>query len=219
MRNSIEQLLEHVTLRDESNRLITARPNIVQLALHIADLYTEECIRMTGSAQRITAANVIHLYKAAQLCKDLGETPEVFVATQLRGMLERNQLWLTALGSPRIHQDSISARNVTLDAVLYYKAQLELFTARSRLYGPVLAVEDDSNDFSPLFRYILAEDLQLPHVAAACRAAARRELLSNPAARDVFGPRTEKLAAASDGADRAPLQSAPSADPEVEIDS
>jgi hypothetical protein len=174
---------------------------------------------MTGSAQRITAANVVHLYKAAQLCKELEETPEVFVATQLRGMLERNQLWLTALGSPRIHQDSLSARNVTLDAVLYYKAQLELFTARSRLYGPALAVEDDSNDFSPLFRYILAEDLKLPHIADACRAAARRELLSNPAARDVFGSRTDKLAATAAGADRAPLQSAPSADPEVQIDS
>lgn len=202
-------------LRDDAGRVITARPAVVELAVRIAELFTEECTRMTGSARRFTESNVIHLYKAAQLCEELGETPEVFVATQLRGMLERNQLWINALSSARVHHDSLAAKNVTLDAVLYYKAQLELFSARTRLYGPVLAIEDDSNDFSPLFRYILAEDLGLSHVAAACAAAARRELLSNPAARDVFGPRTSKLTATN--ADRAALQPAPCAGAEVEI--
>lgn len=199
--SNIEQLLEHVLLRDDDGRVFTARPEVVQLAVRIAKLFTEECLRMTGKAQRITASNAVHVYKAAQLCRELGETPEVFVATQLRGMLERNQLWLTALGSPRIHQDSLATRNVTLDAVLHYKGQLELFNSRSRLYGPVLAVEDDSNDFSPLFRYILAVDLNLPHVAAAYAERARCELLSNPAARDVFGSRTDKLAAGTTAAD------------------
>lgn len=200
MRSQLQQLLEHVLLRDDDGRVFTAKPDIVQLAVRIGDLFTEECLRMTGRAQRITAANVVHVYKAAQLCRELGETPEVFVATQLRGMIERNQPWLTALGSTRVHEDSLAMRNVTLDAVLYYKAQLELFNARSRLYGPVLATEDASNDFSPLFRYILAEDLKLSHVAAAYEAAARRELLSNPVARDVFGSRTDKLAAGSTAA-------------------
>lgn len=216
---NLEQILGHVLLRDDDGRVFTARPEIVTLAVRIAELFTEESIRMTGRAQRITAANAVHVYKAAQLCHELGETPEVFVATQLRGMIEKHQMWLTALGSPRVHQDSLSARNVTLDAVLYYKAQLELFNARSRLYGPVLATEDDSNDFSPLFRYVIAVDLGLDCVAASCADRARRELLSNPAARDVFGTRTDKLLGTSIGANRASLQPASSAGVEVQVNS
>ena len=57
--SNIEQLLEHVLLRDDEGRAFTARPEIVKLALRIAELFSEECLRMTGKAQRITASNVI----------------------------------------------------------------------------------------------------------------------------------------------------------------
>lgn len=196
---NLRQTLEGLELKDDAGRHITARPEIVDLALRIADLYASECLRTVGRHQRFTSDNAKHLYKAALLCNDLEETPEVFVATQMRGMLSSGQLWLSSLSSPRVHNNSKAfIGDVTLDAVAYYKAQLALFNDRSRLYGPTLAVEDLSNEFSPLFRWVLAHDLGLTDLASALLEDARNELLSNPIARDVFGNCTDPLFRDSD---------------------
>lgn len=194
---TIRICLEHLELKDEAGRFITARPHLVELALRIAELYQEGCRQIKVGAQPINRRNIIHLYNAAVLCESCQETPELFVATQLRGMLQFSKLWVNSLASRLIHDTAKSQVDIKVEAIRYYKAQLALFDLRCRLYGPALALEDEANDFSPLFRYVIAHDLGLTHVADAYASAAKTELTNNPVARDVFGNRLEQLGIAA----------------------
>lgn len=196
----------------EDDKHKTADPRLVDLAVRIAELYEVGVTQAVGTSQRLTRRSLHHLYNAAKLCDQYGETPELFVAKQIRGMLKFSKLWVNALASATIHQAVDDDSNVKLDSIRYYKAQLALFDARSRLYGPALAVEDEANDFSPLFRFVLASDLGVKHVADAYETAARQELANNPVARDVFGKRVATLF--GDAADRAPFPSVTRSDPE-----
>ena len=205
---NLRATLEGLSIVDDDGRHHTARPQVVDVAVQIADLYVRECSRMAGRYERISEKSAPFLYKAAQLCLDLGKTPSEFVAVQLRGMLSSGQLWIRALASPHLHQEGASNGDVTLDAVAYYKAQLALFNDRSRLYGPTFALEDTANEFSPLFRWVLARDLGLTELAKAYAEAAHSELLTNPVARDVFGTRIAGLGTDDNGPAHPPAHGA-----------
>lgn len=204
----VREALTHLELKDDQGRFVTADPRIVDLALRILELFQEGCRKAVGSTQLITRKNVAYIYKAAKLCDEYGETPELFVAKQLRGMLQFSKLWINGLASPLIHRTVEEAADVKLEAVRYYKSQLALFESRRRLYGPSLALEDEANDFSPLFRYVIANELGLQHVADAYREDAKLELAKNPVARDVFGNRLETLGVAADPSALPPIAGA-----------
>ena len=212
----LKEQLEGLDIVEEGRHHV-ADPKLVNLAVRIAELYTDGCTQAIGHSQKFGVRSLKHLYNAAKLCDSYGETPELFVAKQIRGMLKYSKLWVNALASAAVHTSSEEDSNITLDSIRYYKSQLALFGARSRLYGPALAIEDEANDFSPLFRYVLASDLGLKHVADSYATAALKELSNNPVAKDIFGHRVGTLAGSE--AHRSSLPTASCSDIEVNLDS
>jgi hypothetical protein len=162
---------------DSKGRHRVARPEVVDAALKIFDIYLDRV------GKRVTKKSLIFFYLAAEKCLELGEKPEEYVTKQLQGMLKFGILYPQALCSD-IVRDASSEAGTTLDSTQFYKAMLESYQELRKVYGSRI-LNDPSADFTPLFRYCMLVSDNMP--AEQYLEAAKMELAANPAIGEIFG--------------------------------
>lgn len=178
--------LEHVELRDESGRIHVASPFFIDLALEIYELYKLHYQRLTGYPARIGRASVKRFYSAAVLCHEKKLSPEEFVTYQFKTMTAVGVYQPTLLDSRDSLERAQAMSHVKLDELGRYRANLELYVARAKLYGPELAIRDSTNDFSALFRAVMAHRLGLTDVVAKYYSAALDEYRATQVSKELF---------------------------------
>lgn len=182
----IQQELDHLEVRDAANRLRTPDPAVVAYALEMVEALKRQWPMYVGAPLRLAKTHIQVLYKAALLGASLSKTPAEFVDTQLSGMAKRQKFWLSSLASPSYSEAALSDDDLKLLQLRSYKAQLALFSNRCTLYGPHLAIRDTANDFSPLFRYVLACEYGERDIADHLAESALTEWQASAAAKELF---------------------------------
>ena len=143
---------------------------------------------------RVSSSKDGDFIKAAFVCRDLGESPVEFVTRQAEEMVDSGRWFTTMLFSPKAVADSRKKlHQKTEDRLGNYRYQIELFKKRLALYSAELALKDEANPFSPLFRCCTAMSYKLPQIAEKYRDAAKQELSMYPVAREVFGAQVDQL--------------------------
>jgi len=178
--------LELLELRDGAGRMTVAKPDMLRLAIQIAEVTQRIWPSYVGAPARFSRKHIPVLYKAALLATEQGLSAEAFVTQQIAGMARLSKFWLSSLASPVYSNDTLNADELKLLQLRSYKAQLALFSSRCMLYGPLLAIRDQANEFSALFRFVLATEYKLPEIAERYRQAAIDEWHSSTAAQDLF---------------------------------
>jgi hypothetical protein len=168
----------------ENGRLHVPEQGLIDLALKLLELYIDNA--PSYSAGRPSRRDAIFFYKAAEIVKSRGLTPEEFITQRLRRMAELNLLWPRAIAGEVFDESEQTNNARSLERIRHYKAQLDLFENRSSLYGSENAVRDMSNPFSPVVRYYLAKKLGLDDVMKSFEALAKDELLASREARETF---------------------------------
>ena len=184
---NIKAALETLELKDDKGRHIAPRPGMVELAQEIHDHFVIGYQQYTGKEAPLSKRHATAFYKAALLCHSRKEDPKVFVVKQLRGMATTGKFFPRLIYSEVITDAGDDGSDIKLDIIRHYKAQLALFDSRCKLYGPLNALTDEANDFSPLFRYVVAHEYGMKALASTYAAAALQELQHTPSAREVFG--------------------------------
>jgi len=183
----ISEALKTVDFKDERGRHTVPKPAVVALAQTIFDCFITAYPNYVGGAAPVSKKHAIAFYKAALLCLRRKEDPQVFVVKQLRGMAAIGKFFPKLIYSEKVIEACNDGNDVKLDIIRHYKAQLALFDSRCKLYGPLNALTDEANGFSPLFRYIAAREYGMKALAQSFAAAALLELKTTPSAREVFG--------------------------------
>lgn len=178
--------LTHLELRDSDGRFHVASEAEVDKALKLIEMYKTHYEMYTGAQPRISQKSLKHFYGAVLLAAEKGLSIEELAAYQFRSMSRIGVYQTSAIDSRLLLEHALADSNVTSDALGRYRANIALFEARSKLYGPQLAVTDMTNDFTPLFRSVMAHRLQIPDVVRFCYAAAVAEYHTNPVAKELF---------------------------------
>lgn len=183
--------LEELTIQDAEGRYRTPDPVLVELARRIFKLYVgrmESLAKKTGRrAARPGSKHALHFYRAAELCQELGLEAAEYVDIQVQYMSTSGSFWPNAIASRvpfELQQSDRQSRDLV--ALRRYKAQLDLLEARVRLYGPRSALKDPANDFTPLFRCVIARREGFDDIERRYLSQAMIELESNPVAREIF---------------------------------
>lgn len=184
---NIRKALETLELKDDRGRHISAKPGMMDLAQQICEHFIAAYPQYVGGEAPIAKRHAVAFYKAAVLCHNRKEDPKVFVIKQLRGMAVIGKFYPRLIYSEVVTDAGDDGSDVKLDIIRHYKAQLALFDSRCKLYGPLNALTDEANDFSPLFRYVVANEYGIKALADTLVEAARKELLHTPSAGEVFG--------------------------------
>jgi len=178
--------LELLEWRDDAGRMSVTRPHLCVLALRIYDTLQQLWPVYVGAAVKLSKKHIPVLYKSAVLADEQGISAEAFVTQQLAGMARKSKFWLSSLASKTYSQDQPVSGELKLLQLRSYKSQLALFTSRCMLYGPQLAIRDRANDFSALFRFVLATEYGLTEIADSLRKDACLEWSASTAAQDLF---------------------------------
>ncbi len=187
MRINIKAALETLELKDEHGRHIAPRPTLIDLAQELHDTFVTLYPQYVGGAAPLSKKHATAFYRAAVLCHSRKEDPQVFVTKQLRGMAVTGKFYPKLIYSEAMTDAGDDGGDIKLDVIRHYKAQLALFDSRCKLYGPLNALTDRANDFSPLFKYVVAQEYGMKALASTFAAVALQELLNTPSAREVFG--------------------------------
>jgi hypothetical protein len=135
---------------------------------------------------RVSKTHYPVFYRAAELCKRRGMTAEAFVKTQLEGMAMLGTFWPSAIASEKFERTLTDHNRSGVRSARHYLSQLHIFAERSRLDGPHLVLADDTIQFTPLFRAVMAAKYDLDDIVEANRTAALRELEGVPLAKEIF---------------------------------
>jgi hypothetical protein len=179
-------ILKDLEIYDDDGHYHVADPELCDIGSKILIAYYSQAPAYTGRQVRVSKKDHIFFYRAAEYCKELGETPEVFVRRQLEGMALTSTFYPRAIGSKTLRKVADSSSDTRSVAIGRYRAQLELFTRLVMIYGPTLLLEDGCTQFSPLFRCVMAHSYKLESIVSRCIDHAIAELQANPVAQDVF---------------------------------
>ncbi len=178
---------KNLELIDEDGHYHVPDSELVQIASDLLEAFNKAYPRFIRDKRiMVSNKNLIYFYKAAELARELKETPSQYVEIQLRAMSEYQLFYVTAFANRDMHIKA-NTNNVTIDHVRFYKAQLELFKERVLLYGPRSAIMDESNQFTPLFRCIMANIHGFNDLVNIHKKLAIDELASRPIAQSAFG--------------------------------
>ena len=183
---NIEAELNGLELKDEKGRVHVADPELVAMALQVIELYKIFHEKYTGHAARVSRASIVYFYRAAVLAKGLKISPEELVARQFKSMSRIGIYRPTCISSADLLEESFKTSDVRLDELRRYKANIELYNSRTTLYGSELALRDSTNEFSPLFRVVMAHKLGLKEIVDAYYDDAVVEYQTTPVAKEVF---------------------------------
>lgn len=177
--------------RDDQGRFHVPDPELIETARAVArEFYAQaQALAEKNDKQYPRPSNkyAVHFYRAAELCRELALTPVEYVAIQLGYMAENGAIWPNGIANKApFDQERNTRENRNLVALRRYGAQLDLFSARSKLYGPRLALKDPANDFSPLFRCVMARRNGLDDIQDRYIAEAVLELEATPVASELF---------------------------------
>lgn len=179
--------LDSIELVDEDGRFHVPLPKFVELGERILDLFMELRSRYTHGKTRVSKKAYVQFYKAAILCEEQGLAPEQFVEQQLNGMARIGKFWPSAIASPKFAALAPDPNILWVRMIRHYKSQLKMFSDRSMIYGPRLTLEDGTNQFTPLFRAVMANEYGFHDIVREHFGAAQHELVTVPVAREVFG--------------------------------
>ena len=182
-----------IDLIDDEGMHHVPDPLQAALAEEILDWFVKLRPQYVPGRVTIPKKSLPHFYRAAEICSQRGQTPALYVRQQLDGMAVVGTFWPTAIANENIAEEAGTADAANIYSVLRYKAQLDLFHSRVRLYGPILAIRDKGNPFTPLLRCVLAHEYGLTEVVDDYRDAALVELDSIPMATQVFENRIDFL--------------------------
>lgn len=178
---------EDLELQDEQGRFTLPKPHLCDVARQILQLYTQLRPQYTGGQVRVGKKQLIHFYRAAELCCKMKLTPTSYVKQQLEGMARMGTFWPNGIAAVR-HLEAVPDYQLSdKQATKNYKSQLTLFLVRAKIYGARFVLEDPSNQFTPLFRCAIAQDYGFHDIVKEYEDAARLELESVPVARKTFG--------------------------------
>lgn len=180
-----ELLLHEVT--DGDGAYLVADARLCGIAVRIAEAVEQLWPTYTGTQAHIRSLKYVPvLYKAAQLADSWGQSPEQFATQQLAGMARLSKFWLKSLASEKYRDTQPKEEDLNLLQLRLYKSQLAVFMSRCKLYGPLLAIKDRANEFTVLFRYVLATEYGLLDIADQLHGGACLEWASSPAAQNLF---------------------------------
>jgi hypothetical protein len=182
----LETELASLEIRDDKGRIHVADPVVVSNALKIIELYKVYHEKYTDQPPRISYKSLLHFYKAALLAVSKDISVEELVARQFKRMSQIGVYRTNCIDSEKMLDESLKTVDLTLDELRRYQANIELYTSRTKLYGSELALRDSTNEFSPLFRVVMAYKLGLKETIDAYYAAALTEYQTSPIAKEVF---------------------------------
>lgn len=183
---SLRAELEGLTIKDEKGRIHVTDPETVDKALKLIELYAAYYERYTEHVPRVSKLSIPHFYRAVALAAEYGITLEELVARQFKSMSRYGIFRANCIDSKNMLEASLKSSDIILDELGRYKANIELYNSRTKLYGSELALRDSTNEFSPLFRAVMAHKLGLKEVVSAYYDAALVEYRTTPIAKEVF---------------------------------
>lgn len=173
---------------DEEGRRRVPRPDVIDLAITILDLYKKGVDRFVhGRPPFVGKKHYKHFYRAGEMCKEMQMSPATFTRMQLEGMARTGKFWPSAIASG-VHAELSGTSNssISVQFTRLYRSMLTLYEQHSRLYGVYQTLSDASIQFTPLFRAALAKSYGFDDIVEKYIDAAREELEAVPVAREVF---------------------------------
>lgn len=163
-------------------------PEIEREATAIERVFVEARRAVVPGAAGCAKPQRKYFIKAAEIARRLGESPEVFVNTQIGYLLKTgSMLYPQGLASETV---TTGARDVvisTADIDLHrYQLQLDRWKRYVSIGSPEGILRTVWFEFTPLMRFTMATHYKLPGIAEACREEARREFLASPTAQHLF---------------------------------
>lgn len=129
----------------------------------------------------------ILFYRAAELIIANKMTPAEYLRILVEGMARTGIISIKALQIPKVYAEGSGIIKYAASRwIANYKAQAELFEVRYRLYGPIPLLADDTVEFTPLFRCVMAYVCGDLALSMKFKNDAKMELEMVPIARDVF---------------------------------
>lgn len=182
---------DDLELTDSQGRFDVVDPELAKLAHQIFNEFSaqrQELAKASGKvAAQVSPKHAVHFYRAAELCREMDMNPIEYVALQLEHMAASGKFWPQGIANKEAFRNRESQQQErTLMALRAYRAQLDLFKARERMFGARLALIDEANDFSPLFRCVMARRHNVDAVEAKYALQAVLELDQKPIAAEVF---------------------------------
>lgn len=188
---------QEIEVRDEQGRHGVLDPDLEALAHQILVEFESQRSAMAPPGKQFAKVGqkyALYFYRAAELCQELGLSAPEFVTVQVERMSTTGHFWPNAIANKEaFEQEQVNKHQRRLSAVRSYAAQLDLFKAREKLYGPKLALKDAANDFSPLFRCVMSRRHGVREVEEAYALQAVLELEAQPVAGEVFAGEVEFL--------------------------
>ena len=129
-----------------------------------------------------------YFIKAAEIARRLGESPGVFVNTQIGYLLKTGaQLYPQGLASETVTTGARDVLISTADIDLHrYQLQLDRWKRYVSIGSPEGILRTVWFEFTPLMRFVMSRHYNLPGIAEACREEARREFLASSTAQKLF---------------------------------
>lgn len=166
---------DNLNLKNENGQFTTVDVEQLKLANELARVYLDR----QGRYRNIRPKDQKFFYKAAGICKELGETAEQYVERQLTAMSSAGARWLTAFASPHLRQEQ-DPKILGYRELTYYKSQLLLARELVTVYGLRQAMSDDSFPITPLIRYQVSIEHEDHDFARRFEQDARKELSDHP---------------------------------------
>lgn len=170
-----------------------ADPEVAALGNKILELFIKMRPTYHRSPMGVSSKFYKNFYKAAELCLLEEKTAEEFVKDRLQRMAILGKFWASLISSenlPKMEED----HNISwVRSFHHYKQQLDLYGKLSTIYGSRAVLEDETMQFTPLFRALMALENDFGDLVARYRAPALMELESNPTAKSLFSELAESL--------------------------
>lgn len=187
---------DSLTIIDEKGQYHVPKPQLIKLAEQILELFIQRRPNYVPGHVRVPRQTLIQFYWAAQKCYDQGISAEVYIDRQLERMARIGQFWPQAIAAELSAYDS--DRKDPLYGIHFYRTQINLFVERGKIFGECVAISDTNNDFSPLFRCVMANKLGLSDVVNRFYLDAKFELAALPIASEIFGESVDFLRCEND---------------------
>ena len=178
--------LAKLTIIDAEGLHHVPDPALVELGERILRVFLELRTQYVNKRPVVAKKDLMHFYKAAELCRAEGLSAESYVRRQLEGMASIGKFWSSGISSPKFAERTETHNQLWVRSVRHYKSQLTTFETFAKLYGPRQVLEDANVQLTPLFRVVISDhygfkDLVMKHLDDA-----RLELNGVPPAREVF---------------------------------
>lgn len=172
----------------ESEMEPVVSPEIEHGAVAIERAFVEARRAVIPGASGCSKQQRRYFIKAAEIARRLGESPEVFVNTQIGYLLKTgSMLYPQGLASETVTTGARDVLISTADIDLHrYQLQLDRWKRYVSIGSPEGILRTVWFEFTPLMRFTMATHHKLPGIAEACREEARREFLASSIAPKIF---------------------------------